>query len=163
MALNFLDEHSYLINEYLEISDFDTLCNIFLDVPYVDKYMISAFVAYLEGHIIVDLNTNLWYLSSFKKILILHNNVEPSYFFISIYNYIKSNEVFYDFIIKYFNLWHGKENACFQYDKFHKNELINNFKNMIYLINHDINSLEQDENNKKYINMFNSLLDVVFA
>ncbi|MDD2494921.1 MAG: hypothetical protein PHE29_06985 [Tissierellia bacterium] len=163
MALNYLDEYSYLINEYIEISDFDTLCNTFLNIPYVDKYMLSVFVAYIEGHITVDLDTKSWYLIISNKYLVLNKNVESPYVFINLYNYIKSNKVFFDFIIKHFNLWHGKRNPCFEYDNYHKSDLKNNLIKMVCFIKDEMNVLKLDENNKKYLNMFYSLLDFVFA
>jgi hypothetical protein len=166
LAQNHMNEYRYFINEYIKISNFNDLYNKFLTISYADRYMLLAFAACVEGDINIDLKTKSWSVCNAKKYVVLNNNVEASYIFINICNYIKSNERYYNFIITYFNLWHGNESPYFSYDKYHKNDLENNLIQLIDVIKEDTDKLKNNEDKKfaeKYLEKCNALMDFIFT
>lgn len=144
---------NFVADKYIEISDFDNLYEIFknfidmLDSNhkeeyhlYNDKFLLATVVGCIEGNIQIDMKNNLWYIwfGQYEASGKLDNNQEQPYLFHNIYDVIKNNVEFYDFIIKYYNLWHESNNPEFTYDKYHIQDIQKNFHQLIYIINLDI-------------------------
>ncbi len=121
MVNNKIVKFRFDVDKYIKFTDFERI---------KDRNFFAAMVGCIEGNIQIDKKNS-------RFILLGMYNVKcgGKYLFLSIYNFIKSNEKLCNFIAKYFNLWHGSRYEEFTYDKYHKKELYANFKtleNIIY-------------------------------
>ncbi|NYB75160.1 hypothetical protein HZF24_13510 [Sedimentibacter hydroxybenzoicus DSM 7310] len=132
------------VEKYIEIIELNRFNNMFFVV---------AAVGIIEGNIQVSKEDNRITLLDIYNV----NCKNSDYIFLSLYNLIKSNSDLYNYIVKYFNLWHGREFKEFTYDNYHKNELKNNFNQLISLI---YDELKYAIKNKDYetISIYESFL-----
>ena len=147
------EEEVFLVNKYIEISDFGKFIAFdestkLCEEGCGDKILMAAIVGLIEGNIELCIEKGIW------KVWLRNDEVKfnsPSsssrYIFLSIYNYIKSNNTIFNFIIRYFNLWHSKEHSEFTYDNYHKKELLKNFQDMIKIINMDLEKAHAIDDN----------------
>lgn len=112
------------IDRYIRFSDFEKAG---------DRNFLAAIVGCIEGNIQMDKENSRFILLGMYNI-----KCRSKYLFLSIYNFIKSNGELCNFIIKYFNLWHGGGYEEFTYDEYHKNELSENFKILEDLIHEEM-------------------------
>lgn len=153
MAYQRVDEINFTVDEYIKYSYFNNLYENFIEkmdlkyynnFSYSNKCLLAAIVACIEGQINIDLQNKSWNFYNLDKNYILNNNSKNSYVLLNIYEFIKSNKDFLDFITKYFNLWHENKNSEFTYDKFHKKDLKENFQQLISIIQEDIKKAKNE-------------------
>ncbi|WP_313341413.1 hypothetical protein [Sedimentibacter sp.] len=109
------------VEKYIEIIEFNRFNNMFF---------VAAAVGIIEGNIQIFKEDNRITLLDIYNVSCKNSD----YIFLSLYNLIKDNSDLYNYIIKYFNLWHGGKLKEFTYDNYHKNELKSNFNHLISLI-----------------------------
>lgn len=165
-----------LIKSYIDSANFHSLyddaiemfglekeqnCNNY--ILNIDKTLLLVIVACIEGNIDLDVNNNSW------NIWIGVNNIknkvdykgENTYMLLSIYNFIKSNKGISNYIIEYFNLWHNKDdNDEFTYDKYHIDNIRENFSKLISIIKKDINKA-LTKKDSQVINTYSILNNVI--
>ncbi|MGB4437674.1 MAG: hypothetical protein WBJ13_00310 [Sedimentibacter sp.] len=163
---------SFDINKYIKISDFGKM-NLFNEYSIkngeqqiVNSCLNACIIGCIEGNIEICLeNRSCSTWLGARNISFLPDPKHPKYLFFSIYSFVKSNCTYYNFIKKYFDLWHSKEQSNFTYDDYHKIELNNNFQKLLKLINTDIEQA-LEINDYEAVNFYNSLhrrLTSVFA
>jgi len=148
--------NNFTVDEYIKFYDFDSLYENFKNFreiidseynvnyhSYNDKFLLATIVGCIEGNIQIDRKNNSWYiwLGQYKASGILDSNQKSQYILSSIYEFMKNHSEFYDFTIKYYNLWHKLDkydNPEFIYDKYHKQDIQENFQLLINIINEDI-------------------------
>ncbi len=108
------------VEKYIEISDFDKTD---------DRNFWAAIVGCIEGNIQINKEKSCFTLLGMYNI-----KCKEKYLFLSIYDFVKTHSECYNFIIKYFNLWHGGRYEEFTYDEYHKKDLMENFNLMADLI-----------------------------
>jgi len=156
---------SFDINKYIEISDFGKM-NLFNEYnneynneerQIVNSFLNACIIGCIEGNIKMCLENKscVTWLGD-CDINFLPDPRHPKYVFLSIYSFVKSNCTYYNFIKKYFDLWHSKEQSYFTYDEYHKIELNNNFQKLLKLINTDIEQA-LEINDYETVNLYNSL------
>lgn len=117
---------NFSVDNYIEIIEFE---DIKLDIDDNDPYYIASIVGWLEGIFQISADKNyLTFLNMYKI------NLNSSYKFYGIYSFIKSHKECYNYIIKYFNTWHGRKNEIFTYDEYNKKDLTNNFYKLSALL-----------------------------
>lgn len=168
------DNFEDLIEAYIKTSDFDKLLFISKcksnanakeeDVEY--NQLIASFVACIEGNIEIDFKNKLlcFWLGEYNVNLRIDDRNSNKYFFEIISNLVKLDRDFYSYIKKYFNLWHQNNDSEFTYDKYHRKELANNLKNLLYLLNDDLEKLNKSNDINKYneiSNIVHSIIKVI--
>lgn len=156
MLYQSIGNNNFAVDEYIKFYDFDNLYENFKNFmemidsknnenhhSYNDKFLLATVVGCIEGNIQIDMKNNSWYiwLGQYKSSGILDSNQKSQYILLSIYEFIKNHLEFYDFIIKYYNLWHKSnkhEDHEFIYDKYHKQDIQENFQQLLNIINEDI-------------------------
>ncbi len=165
MTYQRVNEVRFTVDEYIKYS-FNSLYDGFIkkmdfnqyDSPYTaDKYLLASIVACIEGQIYIDMQNKTWYFWNVAKIKELNNNAN-SYALLNLYEFMKSNEEFYNFIIKYFSLWHENKNSDFTYDIFHKKDLEENFNLLINIIEEDIKNMQNNKDDN-LLEVYNKLYD----
>jgi len=145
-----------MANEYTKFNSFDNLYERFKnyienldfgkDVAYrlyYDKHLLAAVVGCIEGNIRIDVKNSSWYIwygDNRVSHKIDGKNKFP-YILFSICQFLKCNVEYYNFIIKYFNLWHNAkecENSEFSYDEYHFLDMQDNYKQLMTTLNMDI-------------------------
>lgn len=134
------------IDNYINISDFAQLIN-----DDTDPFLIAAIIGCLEGNIQLNIDKSYFTFINMYKI-----NCTDNYKFSYVYSLIKRHRDYYDYIVKYFNLWHGNEFDYFNYDEYHKNDLNNNFFEIVSLIR-DESIMAKENNDQDVINMYSNL------
>lgn len=119
------------VEKYIEIYDFNKT---------EDRNFWAAIVGCIEGNIQMNKEKSCFTLLGMYNI-----KCKGKYLFLSIYNFVKTHSEFYNFIVKYFNLWHGGGYEEFTYDEYHKNDLMGNFYMMTDLIFEEMK--QADESN----------------
>lgn len=154
-----------VVDRYIEISDFEKLNLINRNIlekceeKSVDNWLMAAIIGCIEGNIQMCLEKKSWFSwYGVHNLSFVSNSSRSNYTFLSIYNFVKSNNTLYNFITKYFNLWHSKEQAVFTYDEYHKTELNKNFQNLLKLINNDI-ELAVKCSDQEAVNQYRSFKD----
>jgi len=146
-------EIRFIEDEYIKFSNFDTLYESFVDgidlkdennFCISDKYLLATLVGCIEGNIEIDIRNNSYHMwfGKYKVSYKLAGNFKSNYMLFNICEYVKEHVDFYDFIIKYYNLWHKlnkNDNPEFFYDKYHILDLQRNFQLLIFIINEDLN------------------------
>ena len=146
-------EIRFIEDEYIEFSNFDALYESFVNgIDLEDennscisnKFLLATLVGCIEGNIEIDIRNNAWHmwLGKNKVSSKLAGDFKSKYMLFTICEFVKENVEIYDFIIKYFNLWHKlnkNDNSEFFYDKYHILDLQRNFQQLIVIINEDIN------------------------
>lgn len=138
------------IDNYIGISDFEQLIN-----DDTDPYLIAAIIGCVEGNIQLYLDK-----SYFTFINMYQINCTGNYKFSNVYGLIKRHRNYYDYIVKYFNLWHGNELNDFNYDEYHKNDLNNSFFEISSLIRKELR-MAIENNDQDVINMYRNLQNIV--
>lgn len=134
------------VDNYINITDFSKL-----NYDDIDPYLIAAIVGCIEG--VIQINKEESYITFIDMYKI---NCSGDYKFFNIYNLIKKHKDYYNYIVKYFNLWHGNDSKEFTYDEYHKNDLSNNFFEIVSLmIEEKIIAIEN--NNQDVIHMYSNL------
>lgn len=161
-----VDEIKFKADDYIDVAYYDTLYEVFAQKmgkgaggAIKDKYLLAVFVACIEGHINLDIDNNSWYnwLYAERK----NCESEGSYLILNIYEFIESDRGFFDFITKYFNLWHDEEKDPYCiYDANHKRQLEENFKDLIYVIEMDIKKAKNKKANY-IVELYNKLENVL--
>jgi len=140
-------------DEYIKFSNFNSLYESFVDgidledennFCISDKCLLATLVGCIEGNIEIDIRNNSYHmwLGKYKVSSKLVGDFKSNYMFFSIYEFVKEHVEFYDYIIKYYNLWHKlnkNDNPEFFYDKYHILDLQRNFQQLILIINEDLN------------------------
>lgn len=168
------NESRYKVDKYIKYQYFSILYGKFItnmgfenkDLFSGDcKYLFASVIACIEGNVNVDCEEKSWCLWNMEKNEMVKKICLNSCVLKSICDYVKSNSWFYDFITKYFNVWHDSNNPEFVYDIFHKSEMEDNIKQLILIIRKDIETalLEHDnyivETFNKLHDQLNSLFD----
>jgi hypothetical protein len=125
-----------------------------------DKYLLTALLGIIEGNIHIDIDNRNWSIPLFNKRFILKND---EYFLLSVVKVMESNNNFYMFLNKYFDMWHSKINKDFFYDSFHQKDLEDNFYNLMNTVEADINKAYENHNlflGDPLIKLYNSLIDI---
>lgn len=159
-----VDKIKFKTEEYIDVAYYDMLCERFAQkmetrvidsIYFTNKYLTAAIVACIEGHIYLDADNNSWYSWMFdirKK-----PESENAYLILNIYEFIEQNNEFFDFITKYFNLWHDVEvDSEFIYDVNHRQDLERNYRDLIYVIEKDIKTAKRKKDNY-IVELYNSL------
>ncbi|MEL7647429.1 MAG: hypothetical protein AAGU76_05020 [Sedimentibacter sp.] len=142
---NYLKEEMFPVERYIEITDFERLFDDSISGGN-GRFLAASLAGCIEGNIQLCVTKKIWSAwLGYNEICCEPINGKPRYTFLSIYNFVKSNKCFFDFLVRYFNLWHGKEFSEFTYDSYHIGELKENYKHLVRMINHD---LEQAVKNK---------------
>lgn len=145
-------ENDFMADQYMKFSDFDLLYEGFVDIiDYEDKincclgnkYLLSAIIGCIEGTIEINIKENSWHiwLGQHRASSKLDGNFESTYMLINIYQFIENHIGAYDFIFKYYNLWHKldrNDNKEFMYDKYHIQYIQENYRQLMLMINIDI-------------------------
>ena len=104
------------VDTYVNINEFK---DIMLDIG-SDTFYFAAAIACIEGIIKIN-KDHLTFLGMYK--IKLNNN----YKFLGLYNFLKNNTKYYEYIVNYFNVWHSNKNELFSYDEYNKMDLIKNY------------------------------------
>lgn len=135
------------VEKYVNTYDFNHFNNAFL---------MAAVVGLIEGNIQINKENN--FVTFLDIYNIKYSNTD--YIFLSMFNLVKNHSEIYRFIVRYFNLWHGGKFEKFIYDNYHKNELKNNFKQLIFLIQEELKFAIKD-NRFEVIEIYESFIDVL--
>lgn len=163
-------ELNFIADEYIKYSYFSNLyenCVEKMDLKYsscsyTNKYLLAVIVACIEGQICIDLKNKSWYFWNVQKNDTLNNKSKDCYILLNIYDFLKANKEFFDFITKYFNLWHENKSSEFIYDKFHKKDLEENFRQLMGAIKEDIKTAK-NENDKNVVEIYSNLYDILIC
>lgn len=125
---------------FIEKSDFRQNDNYHL---YYDKYLLATVVGCIEGNIKIDITNNSWHIwfGQYQASYKVENNKKIPYILLSIYEFIKNHVEYYNFIIKYYDLWHRaykKTNPEFFYDEYHILDMKDNYKLLMSTMDIDI-------------------------
>lgn len=134
------------VGNYVDISNIESLINKTKNNPSI----IAAIVGCIEGIIQTGKDKTYFTFMGIYKI-----KCSSNYLFISIYNFIKNNNNVFDYIVKYFNLWHGCENEEFTYDEYCMDDLCNNFDGLAALLWEE-SKLASELNDKEAIEAYNN-------
>nr|WP_312579025.1 hypothetical protein [Sedimentibacter sp.] len=175
------DETMLIADKYTKFYNFDDLYKSFKD--YIeklnfkkndnydlcyDKYLLAAVVGCIEGNIKIDTTNSSWYIwfgqyhASYK----VDSNKKFPYILLSIYEFIKNHVEYYNFIIKYYNLWHRVpkyENPEFYYDEFHILDMQDNYKQLMCTMYKDIKNAGNNLDNYvifSYEALYNALVNL---
>lgn len=116
----------------------------------------AAIIGCTEGIIKPSYNKSYYSFAGIFKIK------SSSYTFLDICNFINKNKSVYNYIVNYYNLWHSDDYEEFSYDEFNKEDLINNFYELISMLYSERNiALNLDDNKayEEYSNVIDSFLD----
>ncbi|WP_326910034.1 hypothetical protein [Sedimentibacter sp. MB31-C6] len=158
----------FIVDNYLSISNFELLLNYIHENTTQDeiynKHLLITIIGCIEGNIQLELQNNSFHMYFNGYNIDGKDKIDcDNYILSSIYNNIKVNSDLNDFIIKYFDLWHGhNENSDFLYDKYHKDYLKENFQILLYAIKEDIKkagNIKDNDNLNKYQLLLNDLID----
>lgn len=133
------------IEKYVNIHDFNHFTNGFL---------MAAAAGMIEGNIQINKKHN------FVTLLDIYN-IEFSntdFIFLSMFNLVKNHSEIYNFIVKYFNMWHSGKFDKFTYDNYHINDLKNNFNELVFLIQEELKCAIKD-NNYEVVGIYEGFID----
>ncbi|MDF2949329.1 MAG: hypothetical protein K0R07_1360 [Sedimentibacter sp.] len=120
-----ISEVNFFVDNYVNILEIES---IELETV-ADHFYIAAVIGCIEG--IIQINKDKDYLTFINMYKIKQSS---SYKFMSIYSFIKKNKEYSEYIINYFNIWHGNKYEVFTYDEYNKKDLINNFYELATLL-----------------------------
>jgi hypothetical protein len=120
-----ISEVNFLVDNYVDILKIE---NIKFETI-AERFYIIAVIGFIEG--IIQINKDKDYLTFINMYKIKQSS---SYKFMSLYSFIKKNKEYCDYIINYFNIWHGNKYEVFAYDEYNKKDLINNFYELATLL-----------------------------
>lgn len=133
------------VDSYIDISDFNSL----IDKTENNPSLIAVIVGCIEGIIQPCKEKTHFTIMGMYKVKCRNN-----YFFMNVYNFIKNNSNILNYIVKYFNLWHGCEYEDISYDEYNKKDLSNNFNELAVLMQEEI-KLASDLNDVDAIEAYN--------
>lgn len=136
---------TFSVDEYVDILNFEGL----VSKTEANPLLIASVAGFVEG-IIQPMRDKKY----FTIIGIYKVECRDNYLFLNIYNFIKNNNKIFDYIIKYFNLWHGCENQYFSYDEYNKRDLCNNFNYLAELL-YDERKLASKLKNDRIVEQYN--------
>lgn len=108
----------FCVDNYVDISDFEKLIGKTVNNP----SLIAAVIGCIEGIIQPARDKTYFTIMGMYKV-----ECRGNYLFLNVYNFIKNNNKLFNYIARYFNLWHGGENEDISYDEYNKKDLSNNF------------------------------------
>ena len=116
---------TFFVDDYVDVLDFEKL----VDKTEADPLLIASIIGCVEG-IIQPVKDKAY----FTFIGMYKVECSGNYLFLNIYKFIKNNNKIFNYIVKYFNLWHGCENQDISYDDYNKRDLCNNFNQLAELL-----------------------------
>ena len=125
MANSKIASTAFFVDDYVGVLDFERL----VDKTKANPLLIASITGCVEG-IIQPVRDK----TCFTFIGIYKIECSSNYLFLNIYNFIKNNNKVFNYIIKYFNLWHGCENRDISYDDYNKRDLCNNFNHLAEIL-----------------------------
>lgn len=156
MLCQITDKIKFTADRYIKFSDFTNLYESCKDIikmldtkhneiynSYKDQYLLATIVGCIEGNIQIDVHDNSWHfwLGQYEASCKLDGNYKTKYMLLSIYGFVKNHIEYYDFIVKYYNLWHEIDcfdNPEFVYDEYHIQDIQKNFNQLICIIDEDV-------------------------
>lgn len=144
----------FSVDNYVEITCFKDLIN-----NKENPYIIAAIIAYVEGIINSNKTNDYYSFANMYKV-----KCKGNYMFLNIYKFIKNNENAYNYIMNYFNLWHNNNYEEFSYDEFNKNDLSNNFYELVSLLYEERNvavNLKDNKEAEAYAVIINNLYELL--
>lgn len=133
------------VDNYVDVSDFDRL----IDKTVNNPSLIAAIIGCIEGIIQPARDKTYFAIMGMYKV-----ECSGSYLFLDVYNFIKDNSRLFDYIVRYFNLWHGCEYEDISYDEYNKRDLSNNFNGLTALLWEE-SKLASELNDKEAIKAYN--------
>jgi len=161
MINNFKRSTKLNSNKYVEFHSFDNLYEEFEKVvknhdyklnnsKYLicDKYLLASIIGCIEGNIQIDIDNNSWYIwfGQYHAGYKVDNDNKFPYIMLSIYEFIKSHEEYYNFMTRYYDLWHNVpkfDNLEFIYDEYHILDMNDNCEQLINIIYKDNKSASE--------------------
>lgn len=125
MANSKIANMTFCVDDYVDILDFEKL----VDKTEANPLLIASIISCVEG-IIQPVKGKAY----FTVIGMYKVEYSGNYLFLNVYNFIKNNNKIFNYIIKYFNLWHGCENQDISYDEYNKRDLCYNFSKLEELL-----------------------------
>jgi len=169
MEYESFNDISLISEDYIKFSGFDSIFENFvykMDLKdknqcYIsNKYLFATIVACIEGNILIDDINNSWNIWLMQVNSELECSSKSTYILLNIYEFVKSNNEFFNFITEYFNLWHENNISEFTYDKYHKKDLEENYSLLAYIVKEGIEKARngKEENVEK---IYNKLYDIL--
>ncbi len=142
------------IENYVEVADFYDLVK-----TGENAHLVAALTGCIEGIIVPGKENSFFTIAGLSKV-----KCRDSYLFLDIYRFVSKNRNMFNYIVDYFNLWHNNEYKVFSYDKYNKNDLINNFNELASLLieERNIASLKNNEAVTEAYDIFNSSLSDLY-
>lgn len=144
MKYSKLEGIQFGIENYIGISEFEGLNN-----KTKDASLIAAIIGYVEGIIRPGKDKTYFTIAGMYKV-----KCSSNYILLSVYNLINNNSNVFNYIVNYFNLWHNKDFEEFSYDQYNKNDLKNNFNELISLLWEE-SYVATNSKDKKVIEVYN--------
>ncbi len=135
----------FSVDNYVDTSDFEKL----IDKTVNNPSLIASIIGCVEGIIQPVKDKNYFTIMGMYKV-----ECSGNYLFLSVYNFIKNNNKLFNYIARYFNLWHGREYEDISYDEYNKMDLSNNFNELTELLWEE-GKLASDLNDKAAIEAYN--------
>lgn len=127
MINNKITDVNFFVDNYVNILDFKDL-RLGTDNN-DDDFYIAAIVGCIEG--LIQIKKDKEYLTFINTYKI---KLDSKYKFLYLYCFIKNNKKYYEYIVNYFNIWHGNNYDEFTYDAYNKKDLINNFYDLAAML-----------------------------
>lgn len=134
------------IDNYIEIKDFKNLIK-----KKVNSSIVAVIIGCVEGIIKPSKDKEYYSFAGMYKVK------NSKYMLLNMYNLINNNKKIYNYIVNYFNLWHNNECEEFSYDEFSRDDLRNNFYELVSLI-YEEQSNAQNLNDKKEAEAYNTII-----
>ncbi len=146
-----VSEMLFCVDNYIDTSDFGKLIGKISDNP----WLIATIIGCVEGIIKPARDKTHFTIIGMYKV-----KCSEGYLFLNIYNSIKNNSKLFNYIVRYFNLWHGNENEDITYDEYNKKDLSNNFMELNELLweESELASGTNDENAIEAYSVFSKCL-----
>lgn len=137
-----------VVENYIKITNFNDLSIKTKNNP----ILLATFVGCIEGIIAPCEDKDYFTIFEMEK-----KEFQSEYMFSEIYMLIRENKNYFNHIVKYFNMWHGKDVEIFEYDDYHIQDIMNNFFKLKLCLVDEYN-LAKKNNDKSTIELYEQSL-----
>jgi hypothetical protein len=124
MIIQKITREEMLMERYVSFIDFEDIMN---NMECDDPFYVASIVACMESVVQLDKE----FMTFINMFSIKYNS---NYKFYSLYELIKNNSKLYNYIVKYFNLWHMGKHEVFSFDEYSKSDLLSNYYELASLV-----------------------------
>lgn len=141
------------VDNYVEITSFSELIK-----DSENSFIMVALIGFIEGIIKLSKDKSYYTFAGIYKVKC------SNYLLMDICSFINNNNKAFDYLINYFNLWHGNEYEEFTYDEYNKVDISDNFYELVSLLWEESNKASElnDETAIKSYNILSNYLTILY-